>query len=251
MRLGFNRNEPAPDDPYPDAWCDDCELIRAAHDGWNEESEKLCDIKLLCSACYERSRIRNTRTDLTLDDLAAMRWKCADCEDEHHGPCLDIGYSEPYYWGEKETKQASKSGVFARLSRKKPRTFLTSDYCAIENSGYFVRGVIELPILGTDEYFRWGVWGSLKRENFEKVMELEDDPKVVDLPPLFAWLSNEIADYGQTLNLKMYAKYRDVTERPYFELEPTDHPLAQEFHRGISPERVRDLTMRFMARKTD
>jgi hypothetical protein len=34
--LGFNRNEPTTDKPFPDAWCNDCELIRAAHNGWNE-----------------------------------------------------------------------------------------------------------------------------------------------------------------------------------------------------------------------
>ena len=47
--LGFNRNEPTADDLFPDAWCNDCELIRAEHGGWNEESEKLAKISLLCS----------------------------------------------------------------------------------------------------------------------------------------------------------------------------------------------------------
>jgi len=65
-----NRNEPAEDDPFPDAWCDNCEIIRVAtavrnNDGWNEESEKLAKITMLCSECYERARIRNTRTDVT------------------------------------------------------------------------------------------------------------------------------------------------------------------------------------------
>jgi hypothetical protein len=58
--LGFNRGEPSTDDPFPDAWCDDCELIRAAHDGWNDQSEKLAKISLLCAGCYEQARIRNT-----------------------------------------------------------------------------------------------------------------------------------------------------------------------------------------------
>lgn len=44
--LGFNRNNPDGDNPFPDAWCDNCELIRAAHGGWNEESEKLLKISL-------------------------------------------------------------------------------------------------------------------------------------------------------------------------------------------------------------
>lgn len=44
--LGFNRNEPTDENPFPDAWCDNCELIRAAHGGWNEQSEKLTKISL-------------------------------------------------------------------------------------------------------------------------------------------------------------------------------------------------------------
>jgi hypothetical protein len=66
--LGFNRDEPSKENPCPDAWCDDCELIRAAHNGWNEESAKLTKILLVCSECYERARIRNIRTTVTLGD---------------------------------------------------------------------------------------------------------------------------------------------------------------------------------------
>lgn len=70
--LGFNRNEPSDNAPYPDAWCDDCEVIRQAHQGLNENSQKLVRICLLCSGCYERARIQNTRTNVTLDDLASL-----------------------------------------------------------------------------------------------------------------------------------------------------------------------------------
>ncbi|MFY1046619.1 DUF6882 domain-containing protein [Chryseobacterium sp. GP-SGM7] len=34
------------------AWCSDCEKIRIKYDGWNEESEKFADIKLVCENCY-------------------------------------------------------------------------------------------------------------------------------------------------------------------------------------------------------
>src|SRR5689334_21955735 len=81
--LGFNSDEPDSNNPFPDAWCDNCELIRAAHGDWNEESAKLTKISLLCSGCYERTRIRNTRPSVTLDDLAYLRWKCWGCEEWH------------------------------------------------------------------------------------------------------------------------------------------------------------------------
>ena len=81
--LGFNRDEPTPENPFPDAWCDDCELIRSAHGGWSDESQKLLKISLLCTGCYERSRIRNTRTSVSFDDLVNLRWKCGSCEEWH------------------------------------------------------------------------------------------------------------------------------------------------------------------------
>ena len=96
--------------------------------------------------------IRNTRPTISLDDLANLRWKCGTCEEWHTGPCLDFGYDAPFYW-RKELKGTAGS-------------FLTEDYCAIEDESFFVRVLIHLPILGTGESFRWGVSGSLSRDNF-------------------------------------------------------------------------------------
>lgn len=44
-----------------------------------------------------------------------------------------------------------------------------------------------------------------------------------------------------TLNLKTYLHTRPVGERPFVELEPTDHPLAVEQRTGITPARVREI----------
>jgi hypothetical protein len=58
---------------------------------------------------------------------------------------------------------------------------------------------------------------------------------------MFSWLSNNISAYPKTLSLKMYAHVKSLTERPRFELELTDHPLSQEFHKGITPQRVKEI----------
>ena len=58
---------------------------------------------------------------------------------------------------------------------------------------------------------------------------------------MFSWLSNRIDDYPDTLNLKMHAYIQEFEIRPIFQLEPTDHPLSQEYHHGITPERVREI----------
>jgi len=242
--LGFNHRKPTKKNPFPDAWCNDCELIRAAHNGWNEESEKLTKIVLICSGCYERTRIRNTRPNITLDDLADFRWKCSSCDEWHTGPCLDFGFSEPYYW-EEEVETATRWTILPSGSiEKTSATFLDEDLCAINDEFFFVRGIIHLPIIGTAETFRWGVWGSLSRENFETVLRRHDDPKRVELPPMFSWLSTQIPDYPDTLGLKMYAHIEEIGSRPHFRLAPADHPLAHEYYHGITPERIKEIMLR-------
>ena len=239
--LGFNRDEPTSDTPFPDAWCDDCELIRAAHDGWDEESEKLTKISLLCSKCYQRTRIRNTRTSISLDDLADLRWKCGSCEEWHTGPCLDFGYDSPHYWSEAHEESSRVAGLLPIGSKNRSETFLNEDYCAINDRDFFVRGLVQLPIIGTADNFCWGVWGSLSRENFETLLKEEEDPKRVELPAMFSWLSTQIPECPDTLSLKMYACIQEPGNRPIFELEKTDHPLSLEFHEGITPERVKEI----------
>jgi hypothetical protein len=39
----------------------------------------------------------------------------------------------------------------------------------------------------------------------------------------------------------MYAHIQEPGMRPYFSLELTDHPLSQEYHKGISPQRVKEI----------
>ena len=241
--LGFNHDEPDSENPYPDAWCDDCELIREAHGGWNEESEKLATISLLCARCYELARIRNTHPETTLADLEQLRWKCSTCDEWHTGACLDFGYSWPFYWT-KEHGQNNLADVLGTDAAKgHAHTFLNEDFCVIEGKHFFVRGVIHLPIVGTDETFRWGVWGSLSEPNFNQLIEMNDDPKRIDLPPMFSWLSSQIKDYPDSLSLKMYAHIQALHDRPLFELEPADHQLAREYHHGITPERVKEIML--------
>jgi hypothetical protein len=239
--LGFNREERSEENPFPDAWCDDCNVILEAHEGWNEESEKLITIRYLCSGCYEKARIRNTRTDVTLDDLANLRWKCHSCDEWHTGPCLDFSYHAPVYWSDgKEKLDETAPLTLDQL----PTTYLNEDICIIDGEHFFIRGLINLPIIGTAETFRWGVWGSLSKDNFEKLLSMFEDPKRVELPPMFSWLSNQIDEYPDTINLKMYAHIQEPRDRPTFELEPTNHPLSQEYHHGITPERVKEIMTR-------
>jgi hypothetical protein len=82
------------------------------------------------------------------------------------------------------------------------------------------------------------------RQDFETLWRLQHEADRAELPPMFCWLSTRIPEYPDTLNLKMYAHIQKPDSCPEFELEPTNHPLSQEFHHGIDPERVKAIMLK-------
>ena len=119
--------------------------------------------------------------------------------------------------------------------------FLTSDSCVIANRFFFIRGCIEIPVPGTDEHFEWGVWVSLKEENFFIWQDNYEVKKRSHIGPFFGWLCTTLPVYPETLHMKTMVHLRDDGIRPYIELEKTEHPLSLEFHEGISMERVQEI----------
>ena len=104
---------------------------------------------------------------------------CSVCG-EIHKEMPDIGSFAPYHWND--------------TFNNDPKSLLTEDLCIIEERDYFIRGVIQIPILKSEEYFGWGVWVSQKKENFEVYREKFNDDSI---GPFFGWLSTKI-DYYNT-----------------------------------------------------
>ncbi|MEV0104776.1 DUF2199 domain-containing protein [Nocardia sp. NPDC050799] len=119
---------------------------------------------------------------------------------------------------------------------------LSSDQCVIRAQHYFVKGLIEIPVIGSDEVFSWAVWVSLSSDNFSRAADLWDTVGRETEKPYFGWLTTDLSVYSPTtLNLKTRVHTRPVGERPFVELEPTDHPLAIEQRTGITRDRVREI----------
>jgi hypothetical protein len=106
---------------------------------------------------------------------------------------------------------------------------------------YFIRGVLEIPVLETGECFKYGVWSSLSAESFTRVFELWDDPRRTKEPAYFGWLSNSLPGYPETLGLPADVITGTLELRPTIVLHEGHHPLIREQREGISTERVREL----------
>lgn len=142
---------------------------------------------------------------------------------------LDWAIDQPDYWD----------------GGRSERDKLSADLCIwTDDDGepsYFIRGVLEIPIIGTDDVLGYGVWSSLSEKSFDRVLELWDDPRRTEEPAYFGWLSNSLPGYPETLNLKMEVITRDLDGRPVFELQDGDHPLIAEQRNGITMDRVREI----------
>ena len=51
---GFWCSEESPENPRPDAWCNECEARVQEAGEWNDENEAFAAVTLLCGACYDR-----------------------------------------------------------------------------------------------------------------------------------------------------------------------------------------------------
>ena len=153
---------------------------------------------------------------------------CSCCGEVHEGsPSFGFKAPDPYLEQPAEIQNEGKLG---------------SDLCYYKDDDgchYFARVVLEVPIHGIEEPFLWGVWVSLSKENYNRYVETYDNPETTDR--YFGWLCNYLPFYENTYALKTNVIPQNNGDRPYIELEDTDHPLALDFHTGITVERAREI----------
>jgi hypothetical protein len=166
--------------------------------------------------------------------LQSRKWKCVSCGQTHSG-IFDIAFDKPAVWPD-ANERISNADLAPGMTH-----FLADDFCVLNNEHYFVRCVFELPILGADQSLGFGLWSSLSRDNFIRYAETFDRNDQAKFGPWFGWFSNRLSGYPDTLNLKCSVHPRDERQRPFIELEPTDHPLACDQRNGISIDRLVEI----------
>jgi hypothetical protein len=175
----------------------------------------------------------NELIDPRWKELKNRSWTCASCGESHTG-LLDLGCDRPDVWTGSDKALPNSAWDATHC--------LTEDFCILEGEHYFVRCILHLPLVGDPgEHFGFGVWSSLSRTNFETYRRTFNGGEQSKLGPWFGWFSNRLKGYPDTLNLKCRVHPQDGRQRPYIELEPTEHPLARESVDGISFERLFEI----------
>lgn len=160
-----------------------------------------------------------------------MEFTCKTCGERHDASKISFGAQAPISWNviSDEERAASELG---------------DEQCVIhadEQTMFFVRACLEIPIKGCEKTFTWGVWVSLSEKSFLEMSEHWYDPDRIKLGPYFGWLCTYIPEYPNTGSLKTLVHQRPVGERPLVVLEETDHPLSVDQHQGIDPARMQEI----------
>ena len=111
----------------------------------------------------------------------------------------------------------------------------------VDEAHFFIRGRIEIPIIGSDELFCWNVWTSVSEQNFIRVNERWNDERRGEEPAYFGWLQTQLPGYADTLNIKTMAHTQAVGIIPRIELIAEGHALTLEQQAGITWHRVTQL----------
>ena len=153
---------------------------------------------------------------------------CSICGQTHQGlPAQTLMRPDPW---------------LALTEEEKTKGACSDDLCYTPDRQYFIRCVLTLPLVGgPDPSFEFGLWSSLSEANFKRYYETFDDADQAKLGAMFGYLSNEIPGFEGSFALKVNVHPRNDRQRPWLELEPTDHPLSVAQRNGISFEKVLEI----------
>jgi hypothetical protein len=112
---------------------------------------------------------------------------------------------------------------------------LSGDFCSFRDEHYFVRCVLQIPVVDSDtEVFEFGVWSTLSAESFRRYFDTFDDTDQSKLGAMFGWFANRLDGYPDTLSLACDVLPQDNGQRPLIRFHDTDHPLAVQQREGVT-----------------
>jgi hypothetical protein len=157
-------------------------------------------------------------------------YRCATCGKSHSELPLSFAADFP--------------DIYANMTgdERDVRATIGSDQCIIDQEWFFIRGCLEIPIIGRDEPFLWGLWASVREDVFDQISDCWEQHGRENLyGPLKGRLGNSLKVYPETLNLKLTILIQSVGTRPLFIVEDPEHPLAIEQKSGITPTAAMEL----------
>lgn len=152
--------------------------------------------------------------------------RCSRCNDEHAE--LEPAFRRP-------------DAFFAvPEAERKERIRESDDLVSIDDEAFFVRGVVDLPVLGRAAGYAWGFWVKVARAHFDTALRYFDEDPPLDHPGFPGTLANQTRWLPPTLGVAVHVHLGRGSSRPRLMVLDDSHVLAQHQVRGVSLQLVHD-----------
>jgi hypothetical protein len=121
---------------------------------------------------------------------------------------------------------------------KEARCKLNGDIVILDDSRFFIRGLLPLDVSHRTQPYCLGIWAEVTEQVFARISELWDDPRQEQEPPMPGMLANTVPFHERTAGLALTIELTGTKTRPQFFLDPIDHSLYIEQLVGIDEHRA-------------
>lgn len=156
-------------------------------------------------------------------------YQCSCCGEEYSELPFCFGSEVPAYYFSIPPEERER------------RVEKNESLCVIDETHFFHRGRLTIPIHDNDQDLFFDIWTSISEVNFKRRNELWNDPQRVNESPYFGWLQAEVPTYGDTINIKCIAIENEVGFIPSIQIIEEDHPLKTDQENGITFEKALEI----------
>lgn len=146
----------------------------------------------------------------------------------------DIGYDHPDPWPHGNRSDSGKDVLYNGTDT------LSADLCRW-GTHRFIRCVLRLPVIGTDQVFAFGPWGGVNPDNFDRYVQAELTGTLGGFEGCFAWLMNRLPGFEMDDWLPCNLVIEDPAERPVLEVHDGAHELARLQEEGMTFEQLQHI----------
>lgn len=111
---------------------------------------------------------------------------------------------------------------------------------------YYIRGILALPIINSEQEFCWGVWAKISENDLRWYVKHWKLEQYEDGMSFFGFLSGGIKFYEASDLLEVLIHPQPGKLRPRFEVVDKDHPLGLAQLNGITPLDVHNFVAPFL-----
>ena len=125
------------------------------------------------------------------------------------------------------------------LHERQDRVWCNDELCVLDDEHFFVYGSISLSVSDhPGKEFLWGAWAKVTDDDFFLFQDMLNDELRTGFHEFNGVLATDIPFYPPTLDIAVTIQTQAFPNRPLFQLDGSNHPLAVEQKTGIPAQHV-------------